>query len=80
MSSQAFTGLPDALISQLDYDVSGNVIYVGRAAPGSAVGNAVWQIRKLTYDATGNLLSVLWAGGSRAFVNTWTNRASLGYS
>ena len=66
--------------TQLDYDGSGNVIYLGMAVPGTAVGTASWQIRRLDYSGGGNLLDVLYANGSRAFNQTWTGRAGLTYS
>ena len=67
------------LITELDYDASGNVIYFGQAEPGTPTTDAKWQIRKLDYDGSGNLLSMLWAEGVRGFVNAWTGRASLSY-
>lgn len=63
----------------LDYDGSGNLIYVGLANIGSLSSASVWQIRKLVYTGS-NLTSVLFAQGSDAFVNIWNNRASLAYS
>ena len=44
-----------------------NLIYAAFARPGSSTGAAVWQIFKLTYDGSNNLLSITWpqdAGGS----------------
>ena len=65
---------------ELDYDANGNVTYFGEALGGTPTGVAEWRIRHLTYDANGNLLSALWAGGSNTFQNTWDNRAALSYS
>jgi YD repeat-containing protein len=66
--------------SKGDYDGSGNLIYYGRAAIGSATSSAVWAIRKLTYDVSGNLLTIQWANGNANYVNVWDNRASYSYS
>jgi len=66
--------------TQFDYDGSGNVIYFGIAEPGTAVGTAAWQIRKLDYSGSGNLLDVGYANGSRAFNQAWTGRGGLSYS
>jgi hypothetical protein len=67
-------------VTQLDYDASGNVIYAGVAPIGSSTSQAVWQIRKFTYSAGGNLLNCLWANGSSSFNNIWNNRTALAYS
>ena len=66
--------------TEMAYDGSGNMIYYGIAQPGTAVGSALWQIRKLDYDGSGNLLDMLYAGGSRSFTNVWNNRVGLSYS
>lgn len=64
----------------LDYDALGNLVYVGRAQPGTGKGDAGWQIMKLTYDANGNLTDVQWADGDEQFDNVWNDRAGLSYS
>lgn len=66
--------------TQMDYDGSGNVIYFGIAEPGTAVGTAAWQIRRLDYSGGGNVLDVVYANGSRAFNQAWTGRLALAYS
>lgn len=71
---------PLGYIAEGDYDASGNLIYWGLAAPGTAVGAASWQIRRLDYSAGGNLLDMLYANGSRSFNQAWTGRAALSYS
>jgi len=65
---------------ELDFDGNGNVIYFGFAAPGSSVDDSVWQIKKLIYSGTGNLLSIFWANGASSFINAWSGRAGLSYS
>lgn len=64
----------------LDYDINGNVIYYGRAPTGTPIGDAAWQLRKLSYDAAGNLLDTLWANGTKLFDQPWTARVGLSYS
>lgn len=49
----------------------GGVTYHGRAVPGSSTADAVWQIRKLTYDANGNLTAIDWAGTGE-FDKVWS--------
>lgn len=57
-----------------------NVIYIGKAAQGSATSAAVWLIRKLTYDGSNNCTNIQFANGSSAYNAIWDNRASLSYS
>lgn len=57
-----------------------NVIYYGEAPPGTATSDAVWAIRKFTYDSNGSMTSMSWAGGRRSFINVWDDRASLSYT
>lgn len=65
---------------RLEYDASGNVIYYGKAAPGTPASTPLWAIMKLAYDASGNLVSVLWPGGSSGNDYVWDDRASYAYS
>lgn len=73
-------GSVDGFSTELGYDANGNVIYWGRAVPGSAITAPAWQIRRLDYDVSGNLIDVLFAGGATTFVNAWTDRLILSYS
>ena len=61
------------------YDGGDNLVYLGRAVPGSAKGDAVWQISKFIYSGS-NLTDVQWADGDQNYDNVWDNRASLSYS
>ena len=67
-------------LKAFDYDISGNLVYLGRALPGSSQGESVWQISKFIYDIDNNLISILWANGNTSFLNIWNNRASYTYS
>lgn len=71
------SGLPSA--TQLDYDGSSNLIYVGRALAGTPTSEASWQISKFTYSGS-NVTKVEWANGARNFNNVWDDRVSLPYS
>jgi hypothetical protein len=80
-SGGKWTVLQDVIYSvQLDYAGGANLIYFGLAVPGSSVASPVWQIRKLAYDGSNNLLSMLYANGARDFNQVWNNRVSLSYS
>lgn len=62
----------------LQLDVEASVMYVGTAAPGSALSGAVWRIKRIT--TTGDDLAIEWADGDTSFNNVWNNRLSLSYS
>ena len=67
-------------IIRLDYDGSGNLLYLGIAHPNQITTEAVWQIRKFAYDGSGNLLSMLYANGAKHFDQVWDNRAAMSYA
>jgi YD repeat-containing protein len=60
--------------------VGGNPVYVGEAIPGTATSKAEWRIKRLTYDASDNPVTILWASGTVAFKHKWDDRASYDYS
>lgn len=64
----------------LEYDVvSSTLSYLGEANPGTATSAASWRIKKLVFDASGDI-TVTYADGNSSFDNVWDNRASLSYS
>lgn len=67
-------------IYEIDYVGGSNPTYIGLAVPGTATSTAAWQIRKLTFDGSNNVTSILFAGGSFAYTAIWDNRAALSYS
>jgi len=75
-----FEGPGSGHIIQMDFDGSGNLIYFGRAKAGAPTSLGAWQIRRLTYSGTGNLLSALYANGAPVYNNVWDDRTSLSYS
>lgn len=50
-SDEAFQGV---------YDGNGNLIYKGFAIAGTSITAQAWQIAKLSYDGSNNLLSITW--------------------
>ena len=74
-----FPASPNAGAVSLDFDASGNLIYFGIAIPGTPQSVEEWQIRKLTYDGSGNLTRIQWANGTRDFASIWDNRTTLTY-
>lgn len=67
-------------ITKLDYVGGTDPIYIGLANGGTATTEAKWQIKKLAYDGSNNLTSILAASGTTEFNQVWDNRASLSYS
>lgn len=63
--------------TRVDDTTTENVTYLGKAIPGSANGDPVWQIQKI--DETAGTV-ITWADGNDNFDNIWNNRASLIYS
>ena len=68
------------LTQLLDYVGGTSPIYIGETIPGGATSNAVWRIKKLTYDVNGNVTAIQWSPLSGNFGDIWANRASLSYS
>jgi hypothetical protein len=67
------------LTQAMAYDASGFIIYLGKAAPGTATTATGWQIQKFTYSGT-NVTKIEWAGGSPNFDKVWDDRSSYSYS
>jgi len=63
----------------MEYDGSGNLLYLGNAAAGSSKGAASWKIKKFTYSG-GSLTDVQYADGNANYDNIWDDRAGLSYS
>lgn len=62
-----------------------NLIYKGFARPGAAEGDLVWQIAKMSYDGSNNLLTIKWPQNSSNHASndyqfSWTDRATYTYS
>ena len=58
-------------------DTVGEVIYVGKALPGTSLSSPNWSIQRVT--TVGEDLSVEWAD-SGSFSQVWNNRFSLSYT
>jgi len=66
------------LALRIEYDVNSNPVYLGLAAPGTSISTAKWQIRKLTFDVSGNITAIEYAGGTPNFNVKWDDRAAGG--
>lgn len=62
---------------QQRFDIGTAAIYVGEAAKGAAASAAVWTIKKVTLDGSGNPTQVQWSADRLA---VWNNRTSETYS
>ena len=61
-----------------------NLTYVGMGRVGSDTSAGVWQIRKLTYDGSGNLTAIEWPVNSSGAASSdyefiWDNYAAYTY-
>ena len=68
------------LAFQAEY-AGNDLIYSGFARPGSSTGAVVWQIRKMSYDGAGNILTITWPENSQGNASTkfefeWDERAT----
>ena len=43
---------------------------------GASTGTSVWKMRKITYNASGDMTSITWADGDELYNNEWDNRAT----
>lgn len=57
--------------------VSGDITYIGIAAPGTAQGTAKWQCKKV--DSSSGVV-ITWADGNADFDNTASDLTALTYS
>lgn len=62
------------------YDASDNPEYVGEAILGSSKANAVWRIKRITYDASNNPTDVKWASGTSDWDKRWDDHTGYSYS
>lgn len=58
-------------------DATSAITYVGKAALGSALSDAVWQIQKI--EVSGTVTRITWADGNSDFDKVWNDRASYSY-
>ena len=63
---------------RLDYDGSGNLIFLGEAEIGSLEASAVWKIVRLTYNGSDELTDVEHAGEA-LYAHVWNDRATESY-
>ena len=67
--------------TEIAYDTSNRIQYVGRAVPGSATTASLWQILRITYEgATTRISTVTYANGNATHKWIWDNRATYTYS
>lgn len=62
----------------IEKDGVGDVLYIGRAAPGTLPSAAAWQIRKAVVVGAATLYR--YADGDTLRNNVWDDRAGLTYS
>lgn len=73
----SFPGTDPGGAQRIDNASDGNT-YFGYAAPGSAVGDAVWAIQRLRVSGTETIIE--WADGDQDYDNVWDDRTTLTYS
>jgi len=71
--------IQDNYITLFDYAGGTNIVYFGKAAPGSATSDASWFIKKITYDANDNILTIKIANDTASFDKIWDSRTTYTY-
>jgi len=68
------------LITTVEYDASDDPIYIGKSAPSSLKSDPVWQIKKIVYDASKNIIDIQFADGTQTLSKVWDDRLLYDYS
>ena len=63
-----------------EYDANNNPLYICQAVPGSATGDTVWQIYKLSYDSNNNISKKRYADGVSTFIKEADLYATYSYT
>lgn len=74
------TALAEAALFSVVAEYSGSDQYFADAQPGVSTSDAAWRARKITYNASNQIIRVLWADGNSKFDNVATSLATLTYS
>jgi len=73
------SGVEDGALTTNYDSVSVVLAYVGKAAAGTTAATASWQLKKLVFNAEGDV-TITFADGDANFDNAWTDRATKTYS
>ena len=66
---------------RITYDAANRLQYIGKALPGSAEDELVWQIERIAYHGTSmRIASKAWAEGDSSQKWSFTLRATYTYS
>lgn len=79
-NAQARRTILAGVTTKISYDANNRQEYIGLAKPGTATSAAGWQIKKMTYNATGFMTDLQFADGTDKFDKVWDNKASYSYS
>ena len=67
--------------TEISYDATDRIQYVGKAVPGSATSASLWLIMRITYvGATSAIADVTYAEGDATHKWIWDDRATYDYS
>lgn len=66
-----------ATAKRIDF-VGDTLLYRGEATPGSLDTDPVWRIKRIAFDADGDVVET-WANGTAEFNKVWSNRESYSY-
>jgi hypothetical protein len=63
-----------------DYDIKGNLIYLGESNTGTSQEAPTWRIRNIIYDGNNNVIDIRWAKGNQNFDKSWNLRTGYVYT
>lgn len=67
-----------SLTTAIEYS-AGNLLYLGKAPPGTQQAAAGWQVKKFTFTGD-DLTGIQYAGGTESYTRIWNDRATYNYS
>ncbi len=71
--------LNESGIEELEWDNNGNVLYIGRAIPGTLRSQPRWVIKKYKYDSNNRKLRERFANGTNFHDKVWDDRTGYKY-
>ena len=77
MSERSIQEIDDMAV-RWDY-ASSTTRYQGHASPGSLTSQAVWRIKRMTFDSSSRHTITEFADSDGNYNNVWDNRATLTY-
>ncbi len=77
LALEPILGANGQLEKRMENDASGRILYVGfSSTPNASTSDAIWMIRKFSYDGNGFLSRDQLPDDGQGFLYNWDNRAT----